>query len=120
MYKNYINLENFNHNLVKIVLEDGKVESSMSVLFLGYEKMLADTCLHHGGSTFCDHMVSPKGLLEGSYAHHYTTNAACPRVLMDHKDRLHAICRLKRATCYRSKRHLPLRDKWDLKGFVIV
>jgi hypothetical protein len=27
MYKNYINLENFNHKLVIIFLEDGKMES---------------------------------------------------------------------------------------------
>jgi hypothetical protein len=69
MYKNYINLENFNHKLVIIFLEDGKMVSPMSFPFLGSGKMALDTWwLHHGGSIPCDHMVSPKGLFLNSLA----------------------------------------------------
>jgi hypothetical protein len=51
----------FFRKLVTIFLEDGKLESTMSFLFLGCGKMALDTWqLHHGGSILCDHMVSPK------------------------------------------------------------
>jgi hypothetical protein len=67
MYKNYINLENFNHKLVIIFLEDGKMASHMSVLFLGSSKMALDMWwLHHADSISCDHMVSPKRLSNGT------------------------------------------------------
>jgi hypothetical protein len=56
MYKNYINLENFNRKLV--------------IIFLGNGKMALDMWwLHHGGSISCDHMVSPKGLSNGTQRH---------------------------------------------------
>jgi hypothetical protein len=38
MYKNYIDLENFNHKLVIIFLDDGKMVSPMSFLSLGSGK----------------------------------------------------------------------------------
>jgi hypothetical protein len=53
MYKNYINLENFNHKLVVIFLEDGKVASSTPREW-------------RDGSISCDHMISPKGLSNGT------------------------------------------------------
>jgi hypothetical protein len=50
MYKNNINLENFNHKLVAIFLEDGKEESPISFPSLGSGKMALDMWwLHHGG-----------------------------------------------------------------------
>jgi hypothetical protein len=49
MYRNYINLGNFNDKLVTIFLEDGKTD-------------LDAWWLHHGGSISSDHMVSPKSL----------------------------------------------------------
>jgi hypothetical protein len=53
-------------------------------------KMALDTWrLYHGGTTLCDHMVSPKGLS---------------------RDMLHATCRLRLAICYRNKT-LSLRDR---------
>jgi hypothetical protein len=58
MYKNHINPENFNHKLVIIFLQNGKMASPMSLLF----KMALYMKLHHGGSISCDHMVSPKGV----------------------------------------------------------
>jgi hypothetical protein len=62
MYGNYINLENFKHKLVIIFLGDEKMASPMSFLSLGNGKMVLDMWwLHHGGSIFCDNMVSPKG-----------------------------------------------------------
>jgi hypothetical protein len=86
MYKNYINLVNFNHKLVIISIEDGKMASPMSFLFLGSGKMALDMWwLYHGGSILCDHMASPK----------------------EHRNMLHARYGLKRAICYRNKRHLP-------------
>jgi hypothetical protein len=86
MHKSHINLENFNHKLVIIFLEDGKIASPISFLFLGSGKMVLDTWwLHHDGSISCDHMVAPK----------------------KHKDKLNAKYRLSVAICYRSKRHLP-------------
>jgi hypothetical protein len=52
---------------VIIFLEDGKLAWPMSVVLISSSKMALDTWwLHHGGSTFCDHMVSPKGLLYGT------------------------------------------------------
>jgi hypothetical protein len=70
MYKNYTNLDHFNHKLVIIFLEDGKMVSPLSFLFLGSRKMALDTWwLHHGGTISCDHMVSPKGLSNGTQRH---------------------------------------------------
>jgi hypothetical protein len=116
MYKNYINWENFNHNFVTIFLQDGKMESPMSLLFLGSGKMVLDTWwLHHGGTISSDHVVSPKGL--------------------SNEIRRHVTCNIQaQLVCYRNKRHLPLRDRrpwvrhanerpnwrklrWDLKNF---
>jgi hypothetical protein len=66
MYKNYINLENFN-KLEIIFLEDDKLESSMNFLFLTCSSVALETwLLHHVGSILCDHMVSPKGFLKGT------------------------------------------------------
>jgi hypothetical protein len=63
MYKNHINLDNFNHKLIIIFLEDNKMASPMSFLFLENVKMAPDlSWLYHGGSISCGHMVSPKGL----------------------------------------------------------
>jgi hypothetical protein len=70
MYKNYMNLENFNHKLVIIFLEDGKMASTMTSLSLESGKMVLYTWwLHHKGSISCDHMVSPKGLSNGTQRH---------------------------------------------------
>jgi hypothetical protein len=67
MYKNYINLENFNQKLVIIFLEDGKMVLSTNFLFQGIGKMVLDTWwLQHGDSIPCDHMFSPKGLSNGT------------------------------------------------------
>jgi hypothetical protein len=67
MYKNYTDLENFNHKLIIIFLEDGKMMSPKSFLFLGSGKMVLDMWgFHHGGSIPCGHMVSPKGLSNGT------------------------------------------------------
>jgi hypothetical protein len=66
MYKNYINLENFNHKLVVIFLEDGKMESPI----LGSGKMALNTWwLHHGGSISCDHTLSPMRISNGTERH---------------------------------------------------
>jgi hypothetical protein len=62
MYENYINLENFNHKLVPVFLEDGKMASPMTFLFLGSGEMVLDTWWQH----FCYYMVSPKGLSNGT------------------------------------------------------
>jgi hypothetical protein len=70
MYKNYTNLENFNCKLVMIFLEDGKMASPKNFLFLEKNKMaLGRWWLHHGSSIPCDHMVSPKGLSNGTQRH---------------------------------------------------
>jgi hypothetical protein len=67
MYKNYINLENFNHKLVIIFLGDDKITSPMTFLSLGSGKMALNMlCFHHGGSISCGSMVSPKGLSKGT------------------------------------------------------
>jgi hypothetical protein len=93
MYRNYINLENFNLKLGIIFLKDGTMALPMIFLFLGSGKMALDTWwLHHGGIS-CDHMVSPKGLSNET------------------QDKLHVTYRLRIAICYRSTRHLPLRDR---------
>jgi hypothetical protein len=61
IYKKYINLKNSNHKLVLIFLEDGKMASPMSFLFLGSGKIaMGIWWLHHGGSIPYDHMVFPK------------------------------------------------------------
>jgi hypothetical protein len=63
-------LENFNHKLVTIFLEDGKMVLSMCFLSLGCGKMALDRWwLYHGGGISCDHMVSPKGLSNGTQRH---------------------------------------------------
>jgi hypothetical protein len=70
MYKNFINLENFNYKLVIIFLEDGKMVSPMIFLSVGSAKMVLNMWgLHHGGSISCDHIVSPKGLSSGTQRH---------------------------------------------------
>jgi hypothetical protein len=90
MHKKYINLENLNHKLVIIFLENGRMVSP--ILMSG--KMVLNTWwLHHSGSISCDHMVSARVSQ------------------MEHKDMLHATYRLKIAICYRNKRHFPLRDR---------
>jgi hypothetical protein len=64
--------------------------SPMSFLSLGSGKMALYTWwLHRGGNISGDHMVSPKGLSNGT------------------KDMLHATYRLKIAIFYWNKRHLP-------------
>jgi hypothetical protein len=91
MYKNYTNLENFNHKLFTIFLEDGKVASPMRLLFLESGKMALEIeCLHHEGSIPYDHMVSPK--------------------CRSNETQRHVTYRLKTAICYRNERHIPLRD----------
>jgi hypothetical protein len=50
MYCNYINLENFNHKLVIIFLDDEKMASPMSFLFLRSVKTAPNPWWpHHGG-----------------------------------------------------------------------
>jgi hypothetical protein len=69
VHKNYVNLENFSHKLIIIFLEDGKMASPY-FLFLGTGKMVLHIWfLHHGCSIPCDHMVSPKGLSNGTQRH---------------------------------------------------
>jgi hypothetical protein len=44
--------------------------SPMSFLSLGSDKMVLDIWwLQHDGSIFCEHMVSPKGLSNGTQRH---------------------------------------------------
>jgi hypothetical protein len=68
MYKNYINLENFNKTVI-MFLKDGKMTSSMTFLFLGSGKVVLEIWRpHHGGIPY-NHMVSPKGLTNGTKRH---------------------------------------------------
>jgi hypothetical protein len=69
MYKNYINLESFNHKIVIILLEDDKLASTMSFLSLRCGKMALNTQWLHLGGISCDHMVSPKELSNGTQSH---------------------------------------------------
>jgi hypothetical protein len=48
MHKNYVNLENFNHKLVKIFLEDGKMGSPILREWQdGIEHMVAPSWWQH-------------------------------------------------------------------------
>jgi hypothetical protein len=82
MHKNCINLKNFSHKLVIIFLEDGKMASHMSFMFLGNGKMALDTWgLHHGRSI-------------------PATTWSLQRVSqMEHTDMLHGVYRLTIAIC---------------------
>jgi hypothetical protein len=54
--------------------------SSMSFLSLGSGKMVLDMgWLHPGGSIPCDHMVSPKGLSNGTQRH-VTCSITCSKL----------------------------------------
>jgi hypothetical protein len=62
MHKSYINLENFSHsNNFPREWQDGITHPLPRVLNMWW--------LHHGGSISCDHMVSPKGLSNGTQKH---------------------------------------------------